>query len=218
MPTPHQADSSPGARRRHHDWPAVRDYPCWPGGKGPPRTGRIYDRNRREGPTVTTHSLDHREESIYGLLGPHRDGAHHRPVASEARCPVVHQTMSALEQGRLRTGRLNLRSGACAPRPFVAGGSSPRPPSPGTTSGSRAPGRDSMILEHLGQRRRGYRLPAPQERFQHPPAHQLLQLDLGPSSLQTDSESRQQSRLRSLQSCVWRCFAQLGRRGTANNP
>ena len=35
----------------------------------PPPTGRIYDRNRPEGPWATTYSRDNREESIYGLLG-----------------------------------------------------------------------------------------------------------------------------------------------------
>jgi hypothetical protein len=50
-----------------HDWPAVRDYPYWPGGRWPPHTGRMYDWNRLEGP-VTNHSLENREESIYRLL------------------------------------------------------------------------------------------------------------------------------------------------------
>ena len=58
-----------GVHIRRHDWPAVRDYPCWPGGHPPPHTGRIYDRNRLEGQTVRT-SLALREESIYGLLSP----------------------------------------------------------------------------------------------------------------------------------------------------
>ena len=47
----------------------MRDYPYWPGGPRPPRTGRIYDRSRHDGPEVTNHSLANREESIYGLLG-----------------------------------------------------------------------------------------------------------------------------------------------------
>jgi hypothetical protein len=34
----------------------------------PPTTGRIYDRNRLERLWATNHSLDNREESIYGLL------------------------------------------------------------------------------------------------------------------------------------------------------
>ena len=34
----------------------------------PPRTGRIYDRNRAEGLWTTNHSRDNREESICGLL------------------------------------------------------------------------------------------------------------------------------------------------------
>ena len=34
----------------------------------PPHTGRIYDRTRSVGNTVSDRSLDIREESIYGLL------------------------------------------------------------------------------------------------------------------------------------------------------
>ena len=34
----------------------------------PPITGRIYDRNRLDGPTGTNRSLENRQESIYGLL------------------------------------------------------------------------------------------------------------------------------------------------------
>jgi hypothetical protein len=35
----------------------------------PPQTGRIYDRTRSVGNSVSNISLDIREESIYGLLG-----------------------------------------------------------------------------------------------------------------------------------------------------
>ena len=34
----------------------------------PPQTGRIYDRTRSDGNSVSDPSLDIREESIYGLL------------------------------------------------------------------------------------------------------------------------------------------------------
>jgi hypothetical protein len=34
----------------------------------PPPTGRIYDRTRSDGKSVSDRSLDIREESIYGLL------------------------------------------------------------------------------------------------------------------------------------------------------
>jgi len=61
--------AAPGPWGRHHDWPAVRDYPSWPGGSLPPPTGRIYDRTRSDGKAVSDRSLDIREESIYGLLG-----------------------------------------------------------------------------------------------------------------------------------------------------
>jgi hypothetical protein len=47
----------------------VRECPFWPGGSVPPPTGRIYDRIRSDGNTVSDQSLDIREESIYGLLG-----------------------------------------------------------------------------------------------------------------------------------------------------
>ena len=57
----------------HHDLPAVRECPSWPGGSTPPQTGRIYDRTRSDENTVSDRSLDIREESIYALLGEMAD-------------------------------------------------------------------------------------------------------------------------------------------------
>ena len=60
----------------------------------PPYTGRIYDRSRLDGPDVTAHSLENREESIYGVPGLAR--RHDAQAAAAALCAAEHVEIRAV--------------------------------------------------------------------------------------------------------------------------
>ena len=86
----------------------MRDYPCWPGGRRPPRTGRIYDRSRLEEHGVTNHPLDNREESIYGLLDRVLANGRQKAFADVIRLARAHALdgPEGVERGRTQSSHL----------------------------------------------------------------------------------------------------------------